>query len=247
MHSLMILRYMFFVVLVFLTLVFRLEMKDGHSGAISLSTDKEVSEAAQYAALMPQRSEGAEEVAKKDFRLLFLGNSLTYTNDLPGLVKEKALQRGWKIRADVIALPNYAIIDHWVDGKAKDKIATGKYDFVIVQQGPSSQPLGRQLLIEGGRKFAELCREKGARLCYFMVWPSVEHFSTFDALISNHEEAASINGALLFPVGKVWKAYIDTTGQYDYYGKDGFHPSEKGSSVAAEVIVDCLFGSKDAD
>ena len=183
-------------------------------------------------------------IVKKDFRILFLGNSLTYTNDLPDLVRKEALQRGLKIRADMIALPDYAIIDHWVDGKARERIETGKYDFVIVQQGPSSLEPGKQLLIEGGRKFSELCSKNNARLCYFMVWPSIHNYASFGAVIRNHEEAARVNGALLCPVGQVWKFYIDTTGSYEYYGPDGFHPSVKGSQVAAQVIVTSLIGDK---
>ena len=190
------------------------------------------------------RAPAGTKIVKNDFRLLFLGNSLTYTNDLPGLVRQKALERGLKIRTDMIALPDYAIIDHWIDGKARERIESQKYDFVIVQQGPSSLEQGKQLLIDGGRKFSELCSKNNARLCYYMVWPAREHYASFGAVIRNHEEAARLNGALLCPVGKVWQSYIDTTGKYDYYGPDGFHPSVKGSEVAAEVIVESLFGQK---
>ena len=220
----MLIRFFLPWMLLFSTLVLLQEITVRGSGKIGISDGKETSD--------------------KHIRLLFLGNSLTYTNDLPALVEQRALEQGFKVRADMIALPNYAIIDHWMDGKASKRILKGQYDFVIVQQGPSSQAEGLRLLKEGGSKFSELCKKKGARLCYYMVWPAREHYASFDAVIRNHEEAARSNEALLCPVGKVWKGYIDTTGRYDYYGPDGFHPSLKGSQVAAAVIVNSLFGAK---
>ena len=42
----------------------------------------------------------------------------------------------------------------------------------------------------------------------------------------------------------VWKSYIDKTQNFEYYSTDGFHPSKKGSQVAAQVIVKTLFADK---
>lgn len=173
--------------------------------------------------------------------VLFIGNSLTYSNDLPNLVKTKAAQKGITIEIKMIAKPNYAIIDHWNDGEIQEEIATKKYDFVIIQQGPSSQPYGREVLIEYGEKYSELCKNNDAKLCYFMVWPSVTYYQTFEGVIKNYSDAASINNAILCPVGEVWKEHFDATNNFDYYGPDGFHPSLKGSEIAADVIVRYLF------
>ncbi|MBT8290914.1 MAG: SGNH/GDSL hydrolase family protein [Muriicola sp.] len=177
----------------------------------------------------------------KGVKILFVGNSLTYTNDLPDLVKKEAQSKGIEVDYEMIAFPNYAIIDHWRDGKVQKLIAGKSFDFVILQQGPSSQKEGRRMLIEGGKKYSELCDVSNTRLCYFMVWPSLNYYRTFDDVIKNHRDAATINGALLLPVGVVWKEYIERTEKLDYYRQDGFHPSELGSTVAAKVIVDSLF------
>ncbi len=85
-----------------------------------------------------------------EFNLLFIGNSLTYSNNLPELVEAFALTQGKNISVTTIAKGNYALIDHWGEGVIQTRIETGNYDFVIVQQGPSSQPYGRGLLIEYG-------------------------------------------------------------------------------------------------
>ncbi|MGW9686974.1 SGNH/GDSL hydrolase family protein [Flagellimonas sp. 2504JD1-5] len=172
--------------------------------------------------------------------ILFIGNSLTYFNDLPILVKNRIEAQGKEVVVKMVAYPNYAIVDHWADGEVQQLISSKAYDFVIIQQGPSSQSEGRQMLIESGKLYSDLCKANNAKLCYFMVWPSIANYGTFDGVIKNHTDAAAMNNAILLPVGEVWKEYIDTTNNLDYYGPDGFHPSVKGSEVAADVIVEHL-------
>ncbi|KAA3636494.1 MAG: SGNH/GDSL hydrolase family protein [Bacteroidetes bacterium] len=182
-----------------------------------------------------------DDLSKKSVRVLFVGNSLTYSNDLPSLVKKAARQKGVSIKTKMFAYPNYAIEDHWNDGVVQKEISRNNYDFVILQQGPSSQPPGRKMLMDYGKKFSYLCQEHDAQLCFFMVWPSLNYYHTFDGVIKNYKEAATMNNAVLCPVGEVWKAHFDSTENFDYYSFDGFHPSLKGSQVAAEVIVEHLF------
>jgi hypothetical protein len=183
----------------------------------------------------------SDKIIKTDFNILFVGNSLTYTNNLPELIKKSAKLQGIKIIYEMIAFPNYAIIDHWNDGKVQKLIASEKYDFVIIQQGPSSQINGRDILIEIGKKYRSLCELNNTKLCYFMVWPSLNYYHTFDDVIKNYKDATLINNSILLPVGEVWKDYFDRTDDFQYYGSDGFHPSMKGSKIAAKVIVQYLF------
>lgn len=179
--------------------------------------------------------------SNKEFFVLFIGNSLTYTNNLPKLVTKTAKAKGISIITKMMAMPDYAISDHWNDGQVQKEISENHYDFVIIQQGPSSQTVGREILIEYGGKYSVLCKNNHAKLCYFMVWPSLANYDTFDGVIKNYGEASQFNDAILFPVGKVWKAHFDSTGNFDYYATDGFHPSKKGSIIAAEIIVEYLF------
>lgn len=170
-----------------------------------------------------------------------MGNSLTYTNDLPALVKKESKKKGIRIKTKMIAYPNYALIDHLNTSEVEKALGIGAYDYLIVQQGPSSQSTGKELLFEAGEKLTKLCDKTQTKLCFFMVWPALDHYQTFDAVIKNHREAALLYDAILCPVGEVWKAHFEATDNFDYYGPDDFHPSMKGSQVAAEVIVETLF------
>ncbi len=175
-----------------------------------------------------------------DVNLLFVGNSLTYTNDLPGLVEQIASSKGVKVGTRMLALPNYALEDHWNDGKLQDHIKSEEFDYVIVQQGPSSQADGRIMLLTTGAQIKELCEQHNTKLAFFMVWPARVNYHTFGGVIKNYGDAAKETNSILCPVGQVWKDHFDATNDFSYYGPDQFHPSELGSSVAAQVIFETL-------
>jgi len=176
-----------------------------------------------------------------EYSLLFIGNSLTSSHNLPELVKEYAKTQGKNITVASIVKGNYALVDHWNEGVVQASIETKTFDFVIVQQGPSSQPYGRSLLIQYGGRISQLCKSNDAKLAYYMVWPSLAYYDTFDGVINSYRTAANRTNDILCPVGEVWKSYFDETGDFSYYGSDGFHPSLRGSTVAAQVIYESLF------
>ena len=188
--------------------------------------------------------DGSEKNVKySKISVLFVGNSLTYTNDLPKLVENHAKTKGLRLKTDMVAFPNYALEDHWNDGNIQKSIAKNNYDFVIVQQGPSSQSDGRQMLFNYGKRIKDLCDQNGAKLCFLMVWPSMQYLPTFDGVIKNHTDAAISTNAILIPAGQRWKQHIDETDDYSFYGPDGFHPSLKGSTFTSEIIVEILLES----
>lgn len=178
---------------------------------------------------------------QKKYSVLFIGNSLTYTNDLPAMVVKLAKEKNIEVTTEAMAFANYALEDHWNDGQIQTLIAEKKFDFVVVQQGPSSQADGREMLLDYGERIKELCEKQNSKLAFFMVWPSYANRHMFDGVIKNYGDAASSTHSILCPVGAVWKKYFTETGDYSYYGPDMFHPSEKGSLVAAGLIVDSLF------
>lgn len=177
--------------------------------------------------------------------ILFVGNSLTYTNNLPGILEEIAIEFGESIKTTTLAFPNYAIEDHWNDGIFQKKLIENKFEYVIIQQGPSSQPDGKEMLVSYGAKMKLECNKNGAELAYFMVWPSKRYFYTFDGVIKNYSYAAESNKAILFPVGRLWKKYEASTNTVILYGSDDFHPSKAGSFLAALAIFHGLYPEKD--
>jgi hypothetical protein len=177
-----------------------------------------------------------------ELRVLFIGNSLTYANDLPAIVEALAdtINKG-RLTHKMVAFPNYSLEDHWNQGDARRAIAEHKWDFVVLQQGPSALPESRALLVEYARRFAEEIRRSGARPALYMVWPAESRLNDFDRVRDSYEQAAKKVDGLLFPAGDAWRAAWRQRPGLALYSPDGLHPTLLGSYLAAVVICRELF------
>jgi hypothetical protein len=175
-------------------------------------------------------------------RVLFIGNSLTTTNDLPLRVRELGRDEGQAWETSAIAFPNYSLEDHWQRGDAARAIARGGWTFVVVQQGPSALAESRVLLVDYARRFDEKIRTAGARTALYMVWPSGSRRGDFPSVSQSYSAAAAAVSGLLLPVGNAWQAAWREDPRFPLYGDDGFHPSRLGTALAAIVIYERLAG-----
>lgn len=175
-------------------------------------------------------------------RILFVGNSLTYTNDLPSMVKAIALAGGDTFVVKSFASPNWGLQDHWEDAEAAHEIAADKWDVVIMQQGPSSLPESRIDLLTWSRKFGDLAQIHGTCAAMYMVWPALINFDSFDAVRDHYAEAADSIDGLFLPAGEAWRGVWALDASYALYGPDNFHPSPLGTYVAALTIYSGLVG-----
>ncbi len=174
--------------------------------------------------------------------MLFIGNSLTYSNDLPAIVAALAEARQQKLIHKTIAFPNFSLEDHWQQGDAVKAIAKDKWDVVVLQQGPSGLPESRAMLLEYTRRFAEKIRAAGAKPALYQVWPSAARFSDFPRVMESYQLAAKEVNGLLLPVGAAWRAAWNQNASLALYDEDQFHPSVLGSYLAALVMYEKLLG-----
>ncbi|HYV97298.1 MAG TPA: hypothetical protein VE967_07605 [Gemmatimonadaceae bacterium] len=173
-------------------------------------------------------------------RVLFIGNSLTYTNSLPQMVDALAAASGFDIVSDAQASPDYALIDHWDNPQTRQRVQTGHYDVVILQQGPSSLSVNRDSLRLWTAMWAPVIRTAGGRPALYAVWPEAERSYAFGDVSTSYRLAAEDVNGLFFPVGDTW---LETWAEYptaELYGADNFHPAVAGTYAAAVVIVSIL-------
>ena len=193
-------------------------------------------------------SNATETVSKKSvLKILFVGNSLTYTNDLPQLVQEMGKYDNVNIEYSAFLFPNYSLEDHWNEGKVQKEIEKGHYDFVVAQQGPSALPESQVLLLEYARRLAEVCRKNNVPMALYMVWPSSSRFFDLDNIIDSYTQAAKQTQSMLCPAGLAWKYAWQSTPSLPLYGNDNFHPSMTGSVLAAFTVYGTLTNKTNFD
>ena len=186
---------------------------------------------------------GTGQAPGQSARVLFIGNSLTYANDLPGMVATLAKAAGRPIHVESVALPDFGLAEHWHQGDARRAIARGEWTYVVLQQGPSALPESRRTLIDYVKRFHNEIKASGAKTGLYMVWPSQQRRGDFSGVSRSYRAAASEVGATLMPVGDAWREAWAADSRLALYGPDGFHPSQMGTYLAALVIYRQLTGT----
>lgn len=175
--------------------------------------------------------------------VLFIGNSLTSTHDLPATVAAIAESAGDTIRVRTVAGPNLALIDH-LNGatNAESAIRQGGWEYVVLQQGPTPAGICRDSLVLWTKMFDPLIRGAGATPALFMTWPSASQQGLFDAVRISFEEAARTVDGVFLPAGEAWRLARAADPSLALWGGDGFHPSPIGTFLAALEIYERVSG-----
>ena len=181
---------------------------------------------------------GAE---RPPLRVLFVGNSLTATNDLPAMVASLARSSGGGLEYRTITFGGYSLEDHWHQGDARAALASRAWDVVVMQQGPSALPESQVDLREWATRFAEEARVNGTRPALLTVWPESYRKSALPDVIASYRRAAAAARAIVLPAGAAWLEAWWCDARLPLYGPDGFHPSRLGTYAAALVAYGRLF------
>ncbi len=175
--------------------------------------------------------------------ILFVGNSLTYTNDLPAVFEKVAEAAGDTVRVGMVAGPNLALIDHAAGAtNASRRIAQGGWSFVVLQQGPTPAGICRDTLVIAAMRLATTIRQNGGRAVLFLPWTPESSPHDLGVAGESVTAAARAVGGLVVPVGEAWKAARDADPRIPLYGPDGYHPAPTGTLLAALTIYDRMIG-----
>jgi hypothetical protein len=196
-----------------------------------------------------------EEKVDVPRRVLFIGNSLTYYNDLPSQVAAMAKDLGVvpPMQTDSMTYPD-ARLSFYLGAKAMDKIRNGNWD-VVVLQGHGREPLqAPDAFFSAAALLAQEARSAGAEVIFFETWAHASgHYVYKHAAWSggNYKEmqarlriayshAAELTKSSVAYVGSIWEMVLEEHEEIKLYVGDGVHPNECGSYLAACVLITFL-------
>lgn len=182
-------------------------------------------------------------------RVLFVGNSYTTTNDLPGMVRELASAAGEDIEAGVVAPGGWWWRDHASSSETLGAIRSGEWDFVVLQEQSMVTSLSDMAELESSPAAEELvfsAINAGAQPLLYMTWghrdgngevnhPSYESMQV--AIAGTYSGIGRELGIEVAPVGAAWWMARSERPDIPLYQPDGSHPSSSGSYLAAAVIA----------
>ena len=194
-------------------------------------------------ALDPSCSAATSTERPSGLSILFIGNSLTYYNDLPAMVEHLAEAAGDSVRVGMAAQGNTAVIDHTVPGsEALARIDQDRWTHVLLQQGPTPAGICRDTLVIAAMRLAPRIRAAGGRPALFLPWARVASPQSLGPAAESATAAARAVGGVVVPIGVAWKEALEEDPDLPLYGPDGYHPAPAGTLLAALTVYDRLAG-----
>jgi len=185
--------------------------------------------------------------------VLFIGNSYTYVNDLPGMFVKLARSGGHAIDASMIAEGGWTLADHLKSTKTLEKIKSQKWDYVVLQeqsQIPASIEAREAGMFPSARMLSELIIAGGGRPIFFQTWGHRDGWPEMglngyedmqNSLDQVYREIARQLNLPIAPVGDGWQLAMRQNPQLVLWQEDGSHPTEQGSYLSACVFYAAIF------
>jgi hypothetical protein len=193
--------------------------------------------------------QGDEEVV----RILFIGNSYTYVNDLPGTFQKLACAGGHTVEVSTAAEGGWTLADHVGSVETFQKLKEQHWDFVVLQEQsvlPAIDYVRDQNMYPAVRKLAAKIKELGAQPYLFLTWGHrdgypegyLQNYSAMQYQLSvGYKEIADELGLPIAPVGDAWYQAVTQHDLTDLWQSDGSHPSEQGTYLAVCVFYAAIF------
>lgn len=190
-------------------------------------------------------------------RTLFLGNSLTYVNDLPLMASNIATSMGDVLIYDTHCPGGYTLYSHFNNATSINKIKQGNWDYVVLQgqsiEAAYDDNTVEQWFLPSAQRLDSVINESNpcGETAFYMTFAHKDGdntvnptlgYRTQDSLIKlRYQIAAQRNKAIVSPVGAVWHYLRDNYPSIELYDADLVHPSVAGTYAAACCFYTTLY------
>ena len=186
-------------------------------------------------------------------QILFIGNSYTFTNDLPGMLTSLAKSGGHRVETGMSAPGGWFLYQHVNSPDTINQITAQKWEFIVLQeqsQVPSSTQMRFSQMYPAVRTLVGKIKENGATPVLFITWAHKNGWpengiSTYESMqLAIDEGYTNIGqelGVRMSPVGSAWLKLWQQNPQMNLWQDDGSHPNEMGTYLAACVFYATIF------
>jgi hypothetical protein len=186
-------------------------------------------------------------------RVLFVGNSYTYVNDLPGTFGGLAQSGGHAVETDSLATGGATLADHVADVATVPKLDSQKWSFVVLQEQseiPSIEASREYTMYPPARTLVDMILQRSETPILFMTWAHRDGLPA--AGLPGYESMQQqLDGAYISiahelkvpvaPVGYTWYMVRHDHPEIELWSDDGSHPSKTGTYLAACVFFASIF------
>ena len=176
-------------------------------------------------------------------RVLFIGNSHTYFNDMPAQFARMCREMsGEEPELQMLAYSGRSLRWHREEYfSLRFALLRGGFDYCVLQQQahpfPGEEETERALL-----QILPLCEKAGTKPVLFMTWAEKAKPENADVMSRCYRHLAEKYGALLAPIGQLFERFRGT--EIELYWKDGEHASPYGSYLTAATLAATSAGER---
>lgn len=175
-------------------------------------------------------------------KILFIGNSHTYYNDMAHTVQRLFEAIGEKTHVTMLTRGGKPLTFHAQDPATPFNIRYGDYDVVIAQDRASSFDVPS--FEEGAKALKDMADEANTRFMLYMPWALRDHRETQREMTEAYLSFCRRENCRFAPAGEVFTKLLATEPLDALYREDGNHATPLGSYAAAVTIFYTLTGRK---
>lgn len=192
--------------------------------------------------------------ADKPIRVLFIGNSYTYYNNLPKLLEAVAQSQkgGPRIETEASLSGGKSLKWHWENAKALEAVQKGGWDYVVLQEhsllgkvppaGAAPEVAEPSMYFEYAQRFNDEIRKVGAKTVLYATWARDGYPEQQRRLDDAFVQNARKMGASVVPAGLAWTVTKLEYPSIRLHMPDRSHPTMAGSYLNALLFYQCLTG-----
>jgi hypothetical protein len=197
-------------------------------------------------------------------KVLFIGNSYIYTNNMPLMLQTLAAAQGDTLVYDESVPGGYSLANHCTNATTIAKIFSQQWDLVVLQDQselPSFPPAQVATdVYPYAHKLDSMihANDSCTQTMFLMTWghangdplncgfyPVICTYAGMQGrLRTSYMEMTHDNHAVLAPVGIAWKAIMDSFPSIWLYMADSSHPVVPGSYLESCVLYSSIFHKK---
>lgn len=172
-------------------------------------------------------------------KVLFIGNSHTYFNDMPYIFKLICQENNIDVDVTMLAHGYKGLDFHKKEPEIRFNILYGGYDYIVLQDlqgGFDEKSLNSS--VDAIKTYID---KTDSKLVLYMPWTIKSEREKQQQMADAYINLAKRLSVLVAPVGLVWWEFKDIYPEIELYFKDDKHASQIGSTLVAYTIYRTIF------
>ncbi len=176
-------------------------------------------------------------------KVLFIGNSHTFYNDMPQIFADICKERGKDVEVTMQA--HGGVTYGWHNSQLTElrfALMYGGFDYIVMQQAAHSPCPEKEETLRDGKKIIDLARANGVTPIQTMPWAEKRDPDHQKGMYDIYNTLSEEFGVKLSPVGNVFEDVFYNHPEINMYWNDGEHASPYGSYTIALATYATIFG-----